>query len=265
MKKFFTLALFCSLVTWGFAQTNTFPSSGNAGIGTLTPENELHIRKNNAGPVAFKVENTGTALNSHSLFVMRNAGQGNLRMQWVSVGNGTWYMGLDNSDEAKVKFVWNDAGLANPALTMTTGGLIGINTANPASPLSVNGKIDSEEVEVMVDVPDYVFEEDYDMFSLPELENFIKANKHLPNIQSVGDAAANRGYVRLGEFSAGILENLETTILHVIDMNKKVEALEKENEQLSNDVAKKLETLTQRMNQLETENAALREALNNKK
>ena len=265
MKKFLLFALLCLMTSWGFAQTNTFPASGNVGVGTLAPATDVHIKKTVVGPVIFRVENDAVASNSHSLFIMKNGGGGDLRMQWVANGVGTWYMGLDNSDAAKVKFAWDNPNLNNAALTMTTDGLVGIRTENPASPLSVNGKIDSEEVEVMVDVPDFVFEEEYDLFSLPRLENFIKENKHLPNVQSVSDAANNRGgYVRLGEFSAGILENLETTILHVIEMNKTIERLEKENEQLSTNVADQLKALTERMNLLEAENAALKTELRKK-
>lgn len=265
MKKIFTLALLCSLVTWGFAQENIFPATGNVGVGTLAPEDAIHIQRTVSGPVVFKVDNPGVAGNSHSVFVMKNGGVGDLRMQWVSAGVGTWYMGLDKSDESKLKFAWNNASLVGSHFTIKKSGEVGIGTDNPTLPLSVNGKIESEEIEVVVDVPDYVFEEDYALFSLPQLEQFIQKNKHLPNIQSVSDAQNNRGgYVRLGEFSAGILENLETTILHVIEMNKKIEKLEQENKELTNNVTEQLKLLTGRINQLEVENASLKAALEKK-
>lgn len=250
--KFQSLCLvFFISISLSSAQSNTFPSSGNAGIGTLSPENELHIKKNVPTPVIFKVENEGTSLNSHAIFVMKNSGNGNSRMQWVSAGIGTWYMGIDNTDATKVKFVWNDDQLENPALTLTKTGLVGINTSNPQSHLSVDGTIEAEKVKVIVDVPDYVFEEGYDRFTLPELEQFIKKNKHLPNVPSVNDADNDRGFINLGEFSSGTLENLETVILHLIEMDKRIKTLEKKNEELTINLQQEIERRKKCMNSKE--------------
>ncbi len=48
-----------------------------------------------------------------------------------------------------------------------------------------NGNVIATEVKVRVPIfPDYVFENDYNLLSLPDLEHFIKTNKRLPNIPS---------------------------------------------------------------------------------
>lgn len=66
-------------------------------------------------------------------------------------------------------------------LRISNSGNVGIGTVNPDQRLTVNGKIKAEEVQVVVDVPaDYVFDEDYSLKPLEEVEEFIKENKHLP-------------------------------------------------------------------------------------
>jgi hypothetical protein len=52
--------------------------------------------------------------------------------------------------------------------------------------VTVKGIIHTQEVKVDMSVPglDYVFEKDYDLLSLAELENYIQQNKHLPEVPS---------------------------------------------------------------------------------
>ena len=64
--------------------------------------------------------------------------------------------------------------------------LIGGNSINPAAgySLSVDGKIICEEARVQISGswPDYVFNDDYKLRPLDELEKLIRVQKHLPNI-----------------------------------------------------------------------------------
>ncbi len=100
--------------------------------------------------------------------------------------------------------------------------------------LAVNGGIICEEVKVIADVPDadYVFEDDYDLKSLHTVESFIKNNKHLPNIPSAEEFKTN-GY-KIGEMDEILLRKVEELTLYMIELNKKVEVLEKENKELRN-------------------------------
>jgi len=195
---------------------------------------ELVLSRSKSGPVVFKVENTGTAGNSHSAFSMSNTGSGDIRMQWVAQGVGTWYMGIDNSDDSKLKFKWNNASLEGSELTVDRNGNIGVGTDNPQAKLSVNGKMESEEVQVKQDIADYVFKADYDLISLEDLESFIKSNGHLPNVQNEKNVNDNRGLINLGELTVSVLEKVEELTLHVIELNKRIKTLEAENSVLRN-------------------------------
>lgn len=98
---------------------------------------------------------------------------------------------------------------------------------------AVDGKMVAKEINVTLkEWSDYVFEEDYDLETLAEIEEFIRNNKHLPGIPSAKEVKENG--VDLGEMDAKLLEKIEELTLYVIEQNKRIEKLEKENKYLKN-------------------------------
>lgn len=81
-----------------------------------------------------------------------------------------------------------------------------------------------------VDWADYVFDEDYERNSTEEVERFVKANKHLPNVPSAKEVSENG--VDMVEMDATLLRQIEELWLHVIDLKKENEALKSEVETL---------------------------------
>jgi len=73
--------------------------------------------------------------------------------------------------------------------------------------------------------PDYVFEADYKLTSLANLEAFIKLNKHLPNMPSQAQIQNNQNQVDLGELQAKLLEKVEELTLYILQQQKEIEAL----------------------------------------
>lgn len=111
-------------------------------------------------------------------------------------------------------------------LRVTTDGKVGIGTTSPESMLSINGKVESEEVQVKLNVADYVFNDNYKILSIEELETYIKENKVLPNIQTQKDVNENRGLVKIGELSISLMEKVEELTIHIIELNKRIKFLE---------------------------------------
>lgn len=104
-------------------------------------------------------------------------------------------------------------------------GKVGIGTASPQADLSVNGNILAKEIKVKTDisVPDYVFEPDYNLKSLEEIESYVKQNKHLPEIPSAKQIKAEG--MDLAEMNLLLLKKIEELTLHVISQQKQIDRL----------------------------------------
>jgi hypothetical protein len=108
----------------------------------------------------------------------------------------------------------------------------GIGTVNvPDSiALKVNGTIMAKKVIITLDnFPDYVFEKDYPLMSLPDLKSFIEKNKHLPGIPSEKEAVANG--IDVAGVNTKLLEKVEELTLYVIQLEEKMAEM---NERLDN-------------------------------
>jgi hypothetical protein len=121
------------------------------------------------------------------------------------------------------------------SLAIGTDFLVATNTNAPPPAgykLAVNGKVICEEVEVILseDWPDYVFEENYDLMPLPDVEAAIRAEGHLPGVPSAQEIAD--GGVALGAMQAKLMEKVEELTLHMIALNKDLKEVRRENKEL---------------------------------
>jgi hypothetical protein len=119
----------------------------------------------------------------------------------------------------------------NTATSTSNGKIyIGNTTAYPTTTgdyrLYVEGGILTEKVKVALrnsaNWADYVFENDYKLMPLQEVEAFIQKNKHLPGVASA-EVLAKEG-LDLGQMQAKHMEKIEELTLYVIDQNKKLSA-----------------------------------------
>jgi len=108
-----------------------------------------------------------------------------------------------------------------------TTGKVGIGCVNDMNDfaLAVQGGIVSSKVSV-IDIdswPDFVFGNNYKLMNLYELEQFINANQHLPNVPSAEEVSANG--IDLGEMNAVLLQKVEELTLHIIELQKQIDEL----------------------------------------
>ncbi len=109
-----------------------------------------------------------------------------------------------------------------------------------------DGRVYCREVFVKLGVlGDFVFDEDYDLMNYNELETYLKQNKHLPGIPSEPEVI--KGGLNVGEMQAKVLQKTEENTLYILDLNKRLEAKEKENELLKSE----LEEMKQKQMELE--------------
>lgn len=95
--------------------------------------------------------------------------------------------------------------------------------------LGVDGTITATRLEIVdpsLVWADYVFSADYNLKSLPEIELYIQANSHLPNVPSAEEIKENG--INVADMNRILMEKIEELTLHVIELNKEVEALKSE-------------------------------------
>ena len=93
--------------------------------------------------------------------------------------------------------------------------------------LSVAGNVRADKLRVYTAWADYVFEDDYELMTLEDLEIFIKDNKHLPNVPTEAKVL-NEG-IDVGDTNRILLEKVEELTLYIIELNKKIKVLQEEN------------------------------------
>ncbi len=141
---------------------------------------------------------------------LKNAG-GNLNFMYVDLTSGKFEV-----QEGVVDVAFKNQGTL--AIGMGT-------TAVPAgAKVAIGGKIVCKEVEVtLTGMPDYVFNQDYKLRSLYDVENFINTNKHLPDVPSEKEVVANG--LNLGDMNAILLQKVEELTLYMINLQKENDAL----------------------------------------
>ncbi len=132
-------------------------------------------------------------------------------------------------------------------------GNVGIGVENPQAKLHVAGKIlctgeievadlNSNSIKVnslnakdiqmdMHGAADYVFDENYNLKSLSEVESYVNEHKHLPGMPSAAEMDANG--VSVSKMSNLLLEKVEELTLHMIKLEKENAALKAKVESLS--------------------------------
>ena len=144
------------------------------------------------------------------------------------------------SDIFKVSGNTASTGIAtNPLFSVSKDGNVNIGAASVPSTykLAVGGSIIAEKVKVKLQSagwPDYVFNEEYPLLTLKEVEEFIRKNKHLPGVLSATEIQEQG--LDLGEGQAVLLKKIEEMMLYIIELNKKVEELQAENERIKNKI-----------------------------
>jgi hypothetical protein len=204
--------------------------TGNVGIGTGIPSEKFQIGNSFAfhdgghkvfGFMYSPSVSDHLSNSSHSAEIRFNPVSGNLRF-------GT---SIDTQ--------------SNPVtnLNIDKNGNIGIGVYDTKGfKLGVLGKIAAEEVKVAIynSWPDFVFDTNYVLPTLKEVEKQIKDNGHLKDIPSAKDVALSGFY--LGEMDAKLLQKIEELTLYTIQQENKIKDLE---EQLykANDLEKRLEII----------------------
>jgi hypothetical protein len=179
----------------------TVAPDGNVGIANNTPLTRLHIASG---------QDAGLT-NTQNGFVMLGTEAGSNVV-------------IDNNE-----IIARNNGTVSTLFMQNNGATVQIgNTAVPTGyTLSVAGKAICTELRVQLTGawPDYVFDEKYKLPDFNTLRNYIKENKHLPNIPAAKDI--EKSGMEVGDMQRRMMEKIEELTLYVLELEKKVSALKK--------------------------------------
>ena len=96
--------------------------------------------------------------------------------------------------------------------------------------VAIDGRVVAEEMRVQLSGawPDYVFDEDYELMSLEDLEEQIEDLGHLPGLPAAEDAESEG--IMVGDMNRILLEKIEELTLHIIRLQKEIDELKKKRE-----------------------------------
>lgn len=183
-------------------------SSGNnfVGIQQQNPNWPLHIYEQYGQGTSLMID-AATNANANILFSANGFYKANLR--YDESGTGHFQIQTGYPFTAVMDF--------------SLDGKVGIGTSNLTTNdrLFVNGSIKATEIRVETGWADFVFEKDYNLPSLKELEQFINKNKHLPDIPT--EEQVIKEGICLGEMNSKLLQKVEELTLYVIDLQKQID------------------------------------------
>ena len=225
--------------------------NGNLGIGTKDADASLKIY--NSNPF-----NSGYTINNQDHILLNAPDPGNdayfSAITWQSGGRrrASIVATREHEDADYIGLAFFTQGTDGPgpmyeSMRLTRNGMLGIGITNPSDKLHVNGTIRATEIKVVAQTADFVFEEDYQLKPLEEVEQFITNNKHLPDIPSAKQMEEDG--VGLAEMNKLLLQKVEELTLYVIEQQKEIIQLKAKEEKIT-DLEKAIDLLNQKLSEL---------------
>ncbi len=171
-------------------------SEGDIGIGESRPDASLHIRRVDGTSQLLIQEESGTRAARELIRFENNGGSW---ITFVDTSNDReWYFTHENNPQGRFFINHSDGGLQ---MALTRGG-----------DLSVLGTITAGGTQL--NVPDYVFDDDYALRPLSEVQAFIDANSHLPEVPSAAEITA--GGLDMTNMQMTLLKKVEELTLYTL-------------------------------------------------
>ncbi len=223
-----------SLTTTGAITAGSISTLGNVGIGSFSnailagasaTSNNLTIATTSTN--AIMLSNTSTLTNNpnNGQFIVFN----NPLVQALGDYYITGEIGMDNNNNMIIS---NNFGSSsqNIIISANVSAYGNVNINGQDFKVS-NGNVYARKIVVQTGAfPDFVLKKDYKLKSLPETESYIKANGHLEGVPT--EAEAKEKGIDVAEMNAALLKKIEEITLLLIEQNKSIENLKKENDAL---------------------------------
>jgi hypothetical protein len=197
---------------------------GHVGMGISDPESKLHVHQG-------QIKLTGNNSYGGPMVLFggspTSAPYGQWGIEYVPASNGS--PGLN---------FWKPGGSINAGnhyLFLSNNGKVSIGL-DPNLPTTFNGNyklyvaegIMTEKIKVALESTaswaDYVFDADYKLMTLNEVESFISEHGHLPNVRSAEEVVKEG--IDMAEMDAKLLEKIEELTLYILEQDKRIHELE---------------------------------------
>ena len=183
------------------------------GIGTITPNAKLSIAHNdNQGGIILDRVNGGAIGDPYKS-----------QISFRHNNTEKWAIGNDKDQDGSQNFFIYDA-IGGTRFLISSSGNVGIGVNAPANKLEVCGTVKATQFNVASNWCDFVFESDYELKPLSEINSFIQNHKHLPGIPSAKEIEVNG--VDLGTMITSHMQKIEELTLYIIKQEKKILELE---------------------------------------
>ncbi len=205
-------------------------SGGNVGIGTTRPSEKLEINGN------IEIPSVNSYLKS-SLFNywgVSQSGYGYYGM-CLRYKNDQWESFHASINGMAMKFIANGIEFVTAPPNNSPATITTLMRIKSDGSVSIDGKLTTKEVKVQLNVwSDFVFNDDYKLKKLDEVESYINNNNRLPDMPSEITVIENG--INLGQMDAKLLQKIEELTLYMIDMNKRMNLIETENSELKDEI-----------------------------
>ena len=229
MKPFTSVRFFCSIAFIFSAQSSLAATTdsvnvvgGDFGVGTDTPAASVHVVRANGDKPSLLLESEG-GLVPTAWEIKSNPNTGRLTFKDLN-GSTTPFKFQHSAQENLLRI-----GIVNDSTVDINGHLI------------VTGNCTEQDGACA----DYVFEDDYQLRPLVEVQEFINENGHLPNIPSADDMQANG--VNIAHISGRLLEKIEELTLYTLQQEESIQELK----QLIHSQSEIIKAQKDRMNEIE--------------
>jgi len=166
-------------------------------------------------------------------------------------GNGVARFVMDR-DQDNLYIVTGSGSDASHGMMIHANGKVGIGTTSldVDALLTVKGKANAREVKVHIDAgKDIVFQNNYNLMPLEQVEAFIQQNKHLPEVAPA--RVMEKEGLELGKFNMTLLQKVEELTLHTIAQQKEIKQLKKEKQRKEAKMEQMEKKMIQMMKRLE--------------
>jgi hypothetical protein len=166
-------------------------TDGDIGLGTSSPDAHLEIERSEGGYTFFRLTQTGNTVPSADMTLTSGATQ--------TGGSGSYRINLVDGDGYEMEI--DDQG----RLTVTGGYYVNTTALN---------------------VPDYVFSEDYNLRPLDEVQEFIADKGHLPEMPSAQEI--EKSGLNMTDMQMRLLQKVEELTLYTLEQQQTIQQLKEE-------------------------------------